>query len=142
LAVLAVLAHEMGHIVWWEDDIGSGPFPEFSWTTKSVQHGFHNFGVEDPQNPPQRRPVRTDVEYALRYLPAERAAADEDFVETYKLVVLTDAGGAATPGRKALTRLSVAIPRAGSGDILALAKDPKTKLHDKVEWVRARVAGR
>jgi hypothetical protein len=161
LAVLAILAHEMGHIVWWEDDIGSGPFPEFSWTTKSVQHGFHNFGVEDPENPPKRRPVRADVQYALRYLPAGRAAADlrqvyggewaslfatvaadEDFVETYKLVVMTDTAPGAAPGRLALTRLAVSIPHSGAGDILASVKDPKTRLHDKVEWVRAKVAGR
>lgn len=152
IAVLAILAHEMGHIVWWERDVGAGDFPAISWTGKSVQHGFHEFGVADPQNPPQRPPVKTDVQYGLRYgTPAQVAAdlqkvysgewaslfatvaADEDFVETYKLVVLTDPGGGA--GRQALTSLKVTIPGAAGADVLANLNGD-TKLAQKAKWVR------
>jgi hypothetical protein len=160
IAVLAILAHEMGHIVWWERDVGNSAFPEISWTTKSVQHGFHNFGVEDPNNPALHHPVKADVQYDLRYLPPERAAsdlqkiyggewaslfatvaADEDFVETYKLIVLTDTS-ASTPTRQALTSLKVMIARDGAADILANLADPKSKLHEKAKWVRDLLAGR
>jgi hypothetical protein len=153
IAVLAILAHEMGHILWWEHDVGASEFPAISWTGKSVQHGFHQFGVEDPQNPPQRHPVKADVQYDLRYLgPAKAAAdlqtiyggewaslfatvaADEDFVETYKLVVMTEPGTNAT--RQALTALKVTIPGARGADVLANLNDPKTKLAQKAKWVR------
>jgi hypothetical protein len=153
IAVLAILAHEMGHIVWWERDVGASDFPTISWTGKGVQHGFHDFGVEDPQNPPQRHPVKADVQYDLRYLgPAKAAAdlqsiyggewpslfatvaADEDFVETYKLVVLTEPG--ANPTRQALTTLKVTIPGAAGADVLANLDNPATKLAQKAKWVR------
>jgi hypothetical protein len=157
IAVLAILAHEMGHIVWWERDVGAGDFPTISWTSKSVQHGFHNFGVEDPQNPPQRPPVKADVQYDLRYLTPAKAAADlqtiyggewaslfatvapdEDFVETYKLVVLTERG--TSPARQALTTLKVTIPGASGADVLANLNNPATKLAQKAKWVRDLVA--
>ncbi len=153
IAVLAILAHEMGHIVWWERDVGASDFPAISWTGKGVQHGFHDFGVEDPQNPAQRPPVKADVHYDLRYLGTVKAAADsqtiysgewaslfatvaadEDFVETYKLVVLTEPG--ANPGRQALTALKVTIPGAAGADVLAMLHNPATKLAQKAKWVR------
>jgi hypothetical protein len=153
IAVLAILAHEMGHIVWWERDVGASAFPPISWTGKSVQHGFHEFGVENPENPPQRHPVKADVQYDLRYLGPEKAAADlqaiysgewaslfatvaadEDFVETYKLVVLTEPG--ANPTRQALTTLKVMIPKAAGADVLATLNNPATKLAQKAKWVR------
>jgi hypothetical protein len=154
IAVLAILAHEMGHIVWWERDVGAGDFPTISWTGKAVQHGFHNFGVEDPENPAQRPPVKADVQYDLRYLGANKASADlhriyssgewaslfatvaddEDFVETYKLVVLTDPAGG--PGRQALTALKVAIAGADTVDVLANLNNPRTKLAQKAKFVR------
>jgi hypothetical protein len=158
IAVLAILEHEMGHIVWWERDVGASDFPTISWTTKGVQHGFHNFGVEDPQNPPQRHPVKADVQYDLRYLGPIKAAedlhriysggewaslfatvaADEDFVETYKLVVLTDPAGGA--GRQALAALKATITDADAVDVLANLKGPDTKLAQKAKWVRDLVA--
>lgn len=153
IAVLAILAHEMGHIVWWEKDVGAGDFPRISWTSKNVQHGFHEFGVEDPQNPAQRPPVKANVQYDLRYLGQAKAAADletiyggewaslfatvapdEDFVETYKLVVLTEPAGNA--GRQALNSIKVAIPGARGADVLARLNDPGTKLAQKAKWVR------
>jgi len=157
VAVLAILAHEMGHIVWWERDVGASEFPTISWTGKGVQHGFHDFGVENPQNPPQRHPVKADVQYDLRYRgPAKAAAdlqaiysgewaslfatvaADEDFVETYKLIVLTAAGANSAP--PALTALKVAIPVAAGADILANLNNPETKLAQKAKWVRELVS--
>ncbi|HEX3882840.1 MAG TPA: hypothetical protein VHW66_09295 [Stellaceae bacterium] len=157
IAVLAILAHEMGHIVWWERDVGASDFPAISWTSKAVQHGFHEFGVENPQNPAQRPPVKADVQYDLRYLgPAKAAqdlqaiysgewaslfatvAADEDFVETYKLVVLTEPGG--DPARQALTTLKVTIPGAAGADVLANLNNPATKLAQKAKWVRELVS--
>jgi hypothetical protein len=153
IAVLAILAHEMGHIVWWERNVGAGDFPSISWTGKGVQHGFHDFGVEDPNNPAQRPPVKADVQYDLRYLGPVKAAqdlktiyggewaslfatvaADEDFVETYKLVVLTDPSGGS--GRQAVTSLKVTIPGAGDADVLANLNNPATKLSQKAKWVR------
>lgn len=153
IAVLAILAHEMGHIVWWEKDVGASDFPAISWTSKNVQHGFHEFGIEDPQNPAQRPPVKADVQYDLRYLPPGKAAADlqkiysgewaslfatvaadEDFVETYKLVVLTAPSGNA--GRQALTSIKVTIPGAAGADVLANLNNPATKLAQKAKWVR------
>src|SRR6185312_4086010 len=116
--------------------------------------------VEDPENPPQRRPVKADAQYDLHYLSPVQAAtdlkriyggewaslfatvaADEDFVETYKLVVLTDTS-VPTPTRQALTALKITIPRSGGIDILASLNDPKTKLHEKAQWVREQVFGR
>ncbi|HEY1796745.1 MAG TPA: hypothetical protein VGG57_11575 [Stellaceae bacterium] len=153
LAVLAILAHEMGHIVWWERDVGTSDFPKISWTGQGVQHGFHEFGVEDPNNPAQRPPVKANVQYDLHYgTPAQVAAdlqtiyggewaslfatvaADEDFVETYKLVVLTDPTGG--PGRQALTSLKVTIPGAAGADVLANLNNAGTKLAQKTKWVR------
>jgi hypothetical protein len=158
ITLLGILAHEMGHIVWWERDVGASDFPAISWTSKSVQHGFHEFGVADPENPPQRHPVKADVQYDLRYLGAAKAAedlqrvyggewaslfatvaADEDFVETYKLVVLTEPGAKQT--RPALIALKVTIPGAGGADVLATLNSPATQSGQKAKWVRALVSG-
>jgi hypothetical protein len=147
----------MGHIVWRERDVGASAFLAISWAGKSVQHGFHQFGVEDPTNPAQRPPVKADVQYDLHYLGPAKAAADlqtiysgewaslfatvapdEDFVETYKLLVLTEPS--ADPTRQALTTLKVTIPGAKGADVLANLHNPDTKLAQKAKWVRELVS--
>jgi hypothetical protein len=60
LAILGILAHEMGHVVWWENDIFNfsckgadlglpAHFWAFSWTKVGdpPQFRFHQFGIED-----------------------------------------------------------------------------------------------
>ena len=65
LAVLAVLAHEMGHIIWWREDllhskVSGKYFFNYSWLndfsakppTPPVVPFFHSYGLMDPDNLP------------------------------------------------------------------------------------------
>lgn len=119
IAVLGVLAHEMGHVVWWKYDVGDyhdsnrALFSSFSFRNNTFPHGYHVFGKEDQNNPvispPSIRDVRYDLQYGNASQATSQAAADllkiyggewaslfatvsldEDFVETFKLAVLTN----------------------------------------------------
>jgi hypothetical protein len=142
LAALGLLAHEMGHIWWWEKQVrdyacpaDGSHFYQFSWGKSQVAHGFHRFGRADESNRTVYRPDNRDVADALRYgdhpypIPARylnsiyggewaslfaSVSLDEDFVETHKLWVLT-APDTTNPNRHPLTSLSITIPNpAGS----------------------------
>jgi hypothetical protein len=65
MTVLAVLAHEMGHILWWEKQIRTqqclnppanpspppanlpAKFTDFSWKTAAATPNFHKFGIQN-----------------------------------------------------------------------------------------------
>lgn len=62
LAMLAMLAHEMGHIMYVANEplletkcasYNSKPFFKPSWRKKAVHFGFHQFGDPDRTNPPK-----------------------------------------------------------------------------------------
>jgi hypothetical protein len=119
LTVLAALAHEMGHLKWWEKKVEtlncsnppSGATRKFADNTW-IRHNnatpkFQYFGVEHPGNAPMggvdKNVIRNDPP---NQLPSDLAilydglwasifstvTPDEDFVETYKLWALASAG--------------------------------------------------
>src|ERR1700730_14678930 len=58
MTILAVLAHEMGHILWWQKGIFSKPcatppaglpqyFSQISWKNAVPTPRFHDFGKQD-----------------------------------------------------------------------------------------------
>jgi hypothetical protein len=61
LAMLGVLAHEMGHIVYVSNEnvigtkcsFNNKPFFKPSWRKKALHFGFHQFGNPDRTNPPK-----------------------------------------------------------------------------------------
>lgn len=170
LAALGILAHEMGHIIWWEKGVRDNPCPgdgsyfyQFSWGKSQVAHGFHRFGRADQGNRTIYRPDNRDVANALRYgdhpypIPARylnniyggewaslfaSVSLDEDFVETHKLWVLTDATDT-IPNMHPLTSLSVTIPnpagppnQPSTANILSLLSNSNTKLYKKSQWIQ------
>jgi hypothetical protein len=156
IAILGILAHEMGHILWWDKKVmnkqcaqGGRPFfYNFSWLNQPFIPRFHEFGEEFPQNRrrvgPDKDQVRLDIanqtfsqatndltqiyngEWASLFA---TVAPDEDFVETYKLWVLTSPSA-----MQPLTSLSINIPTSGSVDVITLLNNPST-LHDKMGWM-------
>jgi len=130
------------------------PFNSFSWPDKSVPHGFHRFGEENAGNPtfdpPDKALTRYDFLYSTGSPPPGDAdlqtiyggewarlfatvSLHEDFVETYKLLVLIQ-------GTQPLTALSVTIPNGSNllvkDDILCSnLANPNTKLYKKAAWI-------
>jgi len=153
MMMAAILAHEMGHIVWWVRPVPPGicQGDDFFLTWRSVirspAHGFHKFGVEQPGNMPIERykysQVKSDVQsgnltrlatiYADGNWPSlfGFVAPDEDFIETYKLVTLTSR--TISP----LTNLWVTIPTSNpkSIDMISVLNDPTTNLFAKAQWI-------
>jgi hypothetical protein len=183
IAILGILAHEMGHILWWEYDVGKYPDPNnpppqptklplfytFSWNNKKYPIGYHVFGREDQENPainpPGLRKLRYEVQYSgPSYTPASHdlyriygykadgtptanggewaslfstVSVDEDFVETFKLYVLTSGNCFnLTP----LTALRIQVPNYGGSatsiDIINnnLCKNTSA-LYKKEQWM-------
>lgn len=117
--ILGLLAHEMGHILWFHKNIakslctppppGTQPmFHQHSWFRMTSNYPqFHYFGFDIAGNLPIDRPVRNDVQQDILTNQTEvpndiidiygdewaslfaTVSPDEDFVETYELVVLT-----------------------------------------------------
>lgn len=147
IKMLAVLAHEMAHILWWHGGVANktcGLKGRFFKSWQDVDHaprrGFHRFGVQLAGNLPIERFTYTDVvrdagggNYGtLRTIYSSGkwaslfsfVAPDEDFAETYKLSVLS-------PG---LTSLTTTMPGLQT-DIMRALRDPKSTLAAKADWV-------
>jgi hypothetical protein len=164
MTVLAVMAHELGHILWWNKGLLSRPCPtplppgvdqifwKIAWRNPAGPPPFHNFGVQFPTDQRLRGPSKDDVRANAGNPPVARnllrqiyggdwasllanVAPDEDLIETYKLSILTTARNA---GKGPLTSLVVNIPGIGSVDVirdLFLSGDPNKWLSKKRSWV-------
>ena len=164
MTVLAVMAHELGHILWWNKGLMSrrcpNPLPpgvdrifwKIAWQNAGGPPAFHNFGVQFPTDRRLRGPSKDDVRNNAGSPPVARnllrqiyggdwasllanVAPDEDLIETYKLTILTTARNV---GKGPLTSLVVNIPTIGSVDVihdLFLSSDPNKWLSKKRIWV-------
>lgn len=174
IAILGILAHEMGHILWWKYDAGNykdqngNLFSKPSWNSGTFPVAYHVFGREDeanpPSNPPGLRQLRYQVQYSgPSYTPASKdlyqiygykpdgtvnskggewtslfatVSVDEDFVETFKLHVLT--GSCLNLGP--LTGLQINVPNFGGSatpiDIIHNNLcNPSSSLYSKEQWM-------
>jgi hypothetical protein len=73
MTVLAVMAHELGHILWWNKGLMSRPCPnplppgidrifwKIAWQNPAGPPAFHNFGVQFPTDHRLRGPSKDDV---------------------------------------------------------------------------------
>jgi len=164
-SVLAILAHEIGHILWWDKNVGNrtcvkasqSRFSNYSWPSNQVAHGFHRLGQQDKQNRTTDRPDKDDVLLDFRYdnppgssnypdavadlqtmyLSGNWASlfatvsVDEDFIETYKLWILTNINNLGP-----ITSLHINIPSLSAIDILSRFNNTKTKLYAKTHWIQ------
>lgn len=165
IALLGIMAHEMGHIIWYDSIIntaglnpvqpvqGGDPFSVISWQVQHHQRGFHTFGETNPEAIPRRRPVLSNIVNDLnggctscadtdlaKIYGGEWAsifatvAPDEDFVETYKLMVVNG-----MPPGGPLTSLQIKIPGFNPIDILGNLHDPGSRLFTKANIIRAQL---
>jgi len=116
IAVLAILAHEIGHTMWWHRGVMNLKcdgvfFANLTWDRINIPPGFHHFGdkqrnksiedfdIDDMANLlsagslnaliSNMHQVYEDGNWANLF---SFVAPDEDFIETYKFQVLQDAG--------------------------------------------------
>lgn len=163
MTVLAVLAHELGHILFWGRNAINRPCPNpppngdpifwrIAWSRAAGPPPFHNFGVQDTHDQRIRGPSKDDVRANAGNPPVARSllgqiysgdwasllanvAPDEDLIETYKLFVLTTARSA---GRGPLTSLVFTIPGAGTVDVIQnFFLNHTTWLFRKRAWIAA-----
>ena len=163
MTVLAVMAHELGHILWWNKGLMSRACPnpppglnrifwQIAWQNPAGPPPFHNFGVQFAADQRLRGPSKDDVRANAGHPGVARdllsqiyrgdwasllanVAPDEDLIETYKLAVLTSARSV---GKGPLRSLVVNIPGIGSVDVirdLFLSGDPNRWLSKKRSWV-------
>ena len=163
MTVLAVMAHELGHIMWWNKGLMSRACPnpppgvnrifwQIAWQNPVGPPPFHNFGLQFPADQRLRGPSKDEVRARAGNPAVARdllrqiyggdwasllanVAPDEDLIETYKLAVLTTARNV---GKGPLTSLVVNIPGIGSVDVireLFLSGDPNKWLSKKRSWV-------
>jgi hypothetical protein len=171
MTVLAALAHEAGHIRWYEANVRSGWglsydfkrlndcnfFIGWQYTTnKNLQPkgrwryfgdtaDQHDENANDHANPPKLAQFKKGVDdqtlddgldqllsgntFWASFLASN--APDEDFVETYKLSILTDAG---------LTSLPLTIPTSTGSDTVdipaAYLSGSNTNLINKVQCIK------
>jgi hypothetical protein len=163
IAILAILAHEMGHVIWWEQNVGtkqcdvSGVNPYFysysGWNKPTIPR-FHEFGIEDTKNGdvrPDKDKVRSYLVSGAAYFPFAvnalqqiysgpwaslfaTVAPDEDFIETYMLYILT-----ANPGPN-LTSVQIVIPSLQPFDIFANLNNSSI-LSGKRKWISSCLQG-
>jgi hypothetical protein len=155
IAILGILAHEMGHILWWDKIMNkSCPqatrsyFYNYSWSNSPFSPRFHQFGDEFPENMHRVGPDKDQVKRDIANQNFLQAASDltqiyngqwaslfatvspdEDFVETYKLWVLTNPSA-----MQPLTSLSINIPMSRSVNMIDLLGNSSI-LHDKIDWI-------
>jgi hypothetical protein len=163
MTVLAVLAHELGHILFWNRSAINHPCPtpppgadpifwRIAWSRAVGPPPFHNFGVQNPGDQRIRGPSKDDVRANAGNPGAARAllrqiysgdwagllanvAPDEDLIETYKLFMLNTANNV---GRGPLTSLVFNIPGIGPVDVIRdLFLNNTTWLSRKRAWVAA-----
>ena len=169
MTVLAVMAHELGHILFWNKGLISRPCPrplppgidpifwKIAWQSAGGPPAFHNFGDQFQGDRRLRGPSKDDVKAnagnpaVARGLLSQiyggdwasllaNVGPDEDLIETYKLSVLTTAQNV---GKGPLTSLVVSIPTIGSVDVirdLFLSADPNKWLSKKRIWVNTCMA--
>ena len=167
LMLLSMLAHEVGHIIWWRDGIADQTCPNggdsffYTWKTPiSNPHQYHDFGQPIPTNQSsesftfaelqanaQSAGSQDTAKAQLRTiygfpndapLPSWASlfafvAPDEDFIETYKLLVLTQAS-------PAMTSLIIQIPTASTRDVVVdnfKNTDANSPLIKKKTWIEA-----
>jgi hypothetical protein len=117
---MAILAHEMAHIIWWNENIPAikcpaitgNKFQEITWQTPIINpHGFHGFGRGQANHSITDGFTEADMVMDLRNEDLDNlvlemkqvytfgnwvdifsfVAPDEDFIESYKFWVLTNA---------------------------------------------------
>jgi hypothetical protein len=157
MTVLAVLAHEMGHILAYRKQVlnqrcgnVSPPVQQIfwrnAWSSAANPDYFHRFGDQFPgdhrlrglsKNQAIGNPVvlgriygmPRDQQFADWASLLANVAPDEDLIETYKFMILN------TDNR--LTSLIITIPNVGNVDIIQqLFPDPNGFLIKKATWVR------
>jgi hypothetical protein len=164
MTVLAVMAHEFGHILFWGRSALNRPCPHpppgldpifwrIAWSRAAGPPPFHNFGVQDNAGDQRiRGPSKDDVarnagnpSVARGFLGhiysgdwaglLANVAPDEDLIETYKFLVLTTARNV---GRGPLTSLVFTIPGVGTVDVIQnFFLNNATWLSRKRAWVAA-----
>jgi len=152
LKILAVLSHEMAHILWWHHGVANkscGTRGNFfkSWQSydHNPPHGFHQFGVAQSGgssgNMPNESFLFQDVQGQAgvgRYGDLETiysdgqwpslfgfVAPDEDFAETYKLAVISPS----------LVSLTTTIPSQPATDIMQVLRNNTSVLSQKADWI-------
>jgi hypothetical protein len=146
MTVLAALAHEFGHVAWWAWGIydrtcQNTDFSKFSWNKNKQADRFHYFGIQQAENTPNGNgPQKDNVKQSADkpnelnkiYSGGEWASLfatvnpDEDFAETYKLMVLTGSQ---------LKELKVFIPGHNIVDIVLFLSDGNKRLRKKTDWI-------
>jgi hypothetical protein len=163
MTILATLAHEVGHILWWEKGVagfscnnapdGTSQFYTYSWQNQPNTQQFHLFGApvstDTSKSTANLTTLSTDIQNGHLDTAANdltsiyggewaslfgTVSADEDFVETYKLLVLTTA----QPG---LTSLQIAPPYQPPFEFMTTYTDSTTKIYAKTQWVRKCILG-
>ena len=154
MMMAAILAHEMGHIVWWVRPVppgicgGDDFFVTWRSVIRSPAHGFHQFGVEQAGNKQTEGYKYSNIKNDVSQGDLSRfseiysdgnwpslfgfVAPDEDFVETYKLVTLS------TRPLSPLTNLWVTIPTSdpASVDMVSdVLNNTDTNLYLKAQWI-------
>jgi hypothetical protein len=165
LMTLGILAHEMGHILWFDKNIFAHQclvnnqiysYYDLTWQNVGVKHGFHDFGEsQDVGNHLYESFTKKDIVdllkrntqasfnkagmdlqtiYSEAYWPSifGFVAPDEDFVEAYKLWVLTNA--ASGSNLQSLT-IQIPLPQPLTVYILQNFNNANSILGQKKIWV-------
>src|SRR5260370_32007251 len=124
MTVLAVLAHEMGHILAWQKSVINAPcanpppgvnpiFWKIAWNNAANPQPFHQFGVQANADQRIRGPSKDDVKGNSGNPPVARAllaqiyggewdsllgnvTPDEDLIKAYKLFIINTANNSRT----------------------------------------------
>jgi len=137
--VMAILAHEMGHVIWWAENIPgvtcpptNGNFQDISWQVHNTPRGFHKYGRGHSNQNKVETFTETDMVDDLwrgrvnaLILKMKKIYSqsnwvnlfsfvdpDEDFIETYRFWALTHAQGGL-----ALTSLNVQFADADGSQV-------------------------
>jgi len=154
MTIVAVLAHELGHLTWVVGNMefyscpGQGKFSDISWNKTDLLQRYHQFGIQSGNTPKagkQKNDIITDIASGVQntidkdldqiYKDDNWASLfatvdmDEDFVETYKLRVLT------TLTSNPLKALVVTVPQYGPHDIVDAMQNGNKDLHKKSQWI-------
>lgn len=159
VAVLAILAHEYGHVIWWDKHIDQQKctndyryyYQYSNWPNYYIGRGFHRFGqLNNGQTNDQpdvyrvlqdldgQQPNPNSAISDLRKIYSGEWASlfatvslDEDFIETYKLWVLTQP-------QTGLTNLPIHFPDQllpNPIDVVSNFNNSQNTLYMKGKWV-------
>jgi hypothetical protein len=159
-AVLSVLAHELGHIKWYRDNIDSSlacfdaAFTEKSWVRGSLAQFYGKRWTEMAADPgaehkpsqgthhPRDIPGRSDAArlrnlYVRGFASALAAMApDEDFVEMYKLVILKSANSSGVTLASLMLNI---VPPTGNFPDFDVLSNANAATNDKAQCVSSLV---